>query len=111
MRRPCFHGKSITYRQLDTRSNKLANLLIARGVGRGDVVGVLMDRSIEMVVSMYAALKAGAAYVPMDPAYPAHRLQIMAEDAQPKVILTEASRADELRDADGNPGRRPRKHF
>jgi non-ribosomal peptide synthetase component F/methionyl-tRNA formyltransferase len=92
-----FHGKSITYRQLDTRSNQLANLLIARGVGRGDVVGVLMDRSIEMVVSMYAALKAGAAYVPMDPAYPAHRLQIMAEDAQPKVILTEASRADELR--------------
>jgi non-ribosomal peptide synthetase component F/methionyl-tRNA formyltransferase len=93
-----FRGTSITYRELDTRANQLANLLIARGVVRGDVVGVLMDRSIEMVISMYAALKAGAAYVPMDPAYPAHRLQIMAEDAQPKIILTEPSRADELRE-------------
>ena len=91
-----FRGTSITYREFNARANQLANLLIARGVTRGDCVGVLMDRSSEMVLSMYAALKAGAAYVPLDPAYPAHRLQMMAEDAQPKLILTDAGRAAHL---------------
>ncbi len=91
-----FRGASITYREFNARANQLANLLIARGVTRGDIVGVLMDRSTEMLLSMYAALKAGAAYVPLDPAYPAHRLQMMAEDAQPKLILTDAGRAAHL---------------
>lgn len=91
-----FRGESITYRELAARANKIANLLIARGVNRGDRVAVLMDRSIEMVVSLYGVLKAGAAYVPLDPAYPSHRLAIMVEDAQPTIILTEASRAGQL---------------
>jgi len=91
-----FRGTSITYREFNARANQLANLLIARGVTRGDSVGVLMDRSTEMVLSMYAALKAGAAYVPLDPAYPVHRLQMMAEDAEPKLILTDAGRAAHL---------------
>ena len=88
-----FRGECVSYRQLNARANQLANLLIARGVKRGDLVGVLMDRSVEMVVSLFAVLKAGAAYVPMDPAYPPHRLAIMVEDAGPAVILTQASRA------------------
>jgi non-ribosomal peptide synthetase component F len=91
-----FHGTRITYREFDAYSNQLANLLIARGVAKGDLVGVLMDRSIEMMIGLYAVLKAGAAYVPMDPAYPAHRLEIMAEDAEPKIILTETERAAQL---------------
>ncbi len=91
-----FHGTSVTYREFDAYSNQLANLLIARGVAKGDLVGVLMDRSIEMMIGLYAVLKAGAAYVPMDPAYPAHRLEMMAEDAEPKVILTESDRAAQL---------------
>ncbi len=91
-----FRGESVSYRELNSHANRLANLLIERGVKRGDLVGVLMDRSVEMVISLYGTLKAGAAYVPMDPAYPAHRLAIMAEDAQPKVILTEASRVGQV---------------
>jgi non-ribosomal peptide synthetase component F/methionyl-tRNA formyltransferase len=91
-----FRGASVTYRELNARANQLAHLLMARGVTRGDVIGVLMDRSIEMVIGMYAALKSGAAYLPLDPAYPVHRLQTMAEDAQPKIILTDFSRAAHL---------------
>jgi non-ribosomal peptide synthetase component F len=91
-----FRDQSISYRQLNLRANQLANLLIARGVKRGDLVGVLMDRSWEMVASLYAVLKTGAAYVPMDPAYPSHRLQIMVEDAGAAVILTQESRAAQL---------------
>jgi non-ribosomal peptide synthetase component F/methionyl-tRNA formyltransferase len=91
-----FRGASISYRELNLRANQLANLLIARGVKQGDLVGVLMDRSVEMVVSLYAVLKAGAAYVPMDPAYPSHRLAIMVEDAAPAVILTQASRVAQV---------------
>jgi non-ribosomal peptide synthetase component F len=91
-----FHGQSVTYREFDASTNQLANLLIARGVAKGDLVGVLMDRSIEMMISLYGILKAGAAYVPMDPAYPQHRLEIMAEDAEPKLILTEPARAAQL---------------
>ena len=91
-----FRGEAVSYRELNSRANQLANLLIERGVNKGDLVGVLMDRSIEMVISLYATLKAGAAYVPMDPAYPAHRLAIMAEDARPKIILTESSRVGQV---------------
>ena len=91
-----FRGQRISYRQLSRRANQLANLLIARGVKGGDLVGVLMDRSVEMVVTLYAVLKTGAAYVPLDPAYPAHRLAIMVEDARPAMILTQTSRLDQL---------------
>jgi non-ribosomal peptide synthetase component F/methionyl-tRNA formyltransferase len=91
-----FRGEPLSYRQLDERANQLANLMIAGGVQRGDLVGVLMDRSTEMVVSLYAVLKTGAAYVPMDPAYPGHRLAIMVEDAHPAVILTETSRVEQI---------------
>jgi polyketide synthase PksN len=91
-----FRDQSVSYRQLNLRANQLANLLIARGVKRGDLVGVLMDRSWEMVASLYAVLKAGAAYVPMDPAYPSHRLEIMVEDAGAAVILTQESRVAQL---------------
>ena len=91
-----FHGQSISYRELQARANQVANLLVARGVKRGDLVGVLMDRSTEMVVSLWAVLKVGAAYVPLDPAYPSHRLAIMVEDARPALILTQAARIEQV---------------
>jgi non-ribosomal peptide synthetase component F/methionyl-tRNA formyltransferase/acyl carrier protein len=91
-----FHGQSISYRELQARANQVANLLVARGVKRGDLVGVLMDRSIEMVVSLWGVLKVGAAYVPLDPAYPSHRLAIMVEDARPALILTQAARIEQV---------------
>src|ERR1700740_213045 len=65
-----FHGRQLTYTDLYQQSNKLARLLTDDGIKTGDVVGLAMDRSPEMVISLLAILKTGAAYVPLDPEYP-----------------------------------------
>jgi amino acid adenylation domain-containing protein len=82
-----FEGERITYRELDARSNRMARYLRARGVGGEVLVGVMMERSVEMIVALLAILKAGGAYVPLDLAYPARRLQFMLEDAGVRVLL------------------------
>ncbi|MBN8471529.1 non-ribosomal peptide synthase/polyketide synthase [Corallococcus exiguus] len=84
-----FEGHTLTYRELDARANQLAHALIARGVGPEVRVGLLMERSLELVVALLATLKAGGAYVPFDPAYPAQRLSWMLEDARPAVLLAQ----------------------
>ncbi len=84
-----FEGERLTYRELDERANRLACLLQARGTGPNTLVGIAMERSIEMVVSLVAVLKAGGAYVPVDPEYPADRIAHMLEDANPPVLLTQ----------------------
>ncbi|SFJ64597.1 non-ribosomal peptide synthetase [Thermoflavimicrobium dichotomicum] len=76
-----------TYKELNRRANQLAHALQKRGVSSGDVVGICMERSPELVISVLAVLKAGAAYVPMDPAYPQERLAYMMADAEVSVIL------------------------
>ena len=81
-------GAEITYRELDARSNQLAHLLRRRGVGPGGLVALCLEGSIDMVVAMLATLKAGAAYVPVDPDYPAQRIALMLEDAQPAVVVS-----------------------
>jgi len=81
---------SITYRELNEASNRLARQLQTAGVCLGDRVGVSVDRSIEMLVALYAVLKSGAAYVPLDPAYPAARLAHMASDADVRCVLVSA---------------------
>ena len=75
-------GKHLTYRELDDRANQLARFLEANGVTPEQPVGVMLERSLELMISMMAVLKAGGAFVPMDPEYPADRLAIMAEDAE-----------------------------
>ncbi|MDN3295050.1 amino acid adenylation domain-containing protein [Streptomyces ficellus] len=70
---------SYTYGELNERANRLAHWLLARGVGPGSVVGICLDRSPELVVTLLGALKAGAAYAPLDPSYPAERLRLMTE--------------------------------
>jgi amino acid adenylation domain-containing protein len=87
-------GAMLTYRELDTRANQLANRLVELGVGRETVVALALGRSAESVMSSLAVLKAGGAYLPLDPAYPAERLAFMLNDAQPRVLITnsEASR-------------------
>jgi natural product biosynthesis luciferase-like monooxygenase protein len=88
-RRACvFDGQALTYRELNAAANKLARQLQSMGVKRGDLVGIKVPRSIEMLVSLLAVHKAGAAYVPLDPTYPAERLEFMAEDARLRVLLT-----------------------
>jgi amino acid adenylation domain-containing protein/non-ribosomal peptide synthase protein (TIGR01720 family) len=79
----------LSYAELDERANKLANHLQRHGVGTDSLVGVCLERSVEMVVALLGVLKAGAAYVPLDPAYPAARLSYMLEDADVSVLLTE----------------------
>ncbi|MBO9623885.1 MAG: LLM class flavin-dependent oxidoreductase [Sphingomonas sp.] len=81
-------GRSISYAELDARSNRLARHLAALGVGPGGLVGLSLDRSIDLPVALLAIHKAGGAYVPLDPAYPAARLKHMIDDAKLPVIVT-----------------------
>jgi len=83
--------RTMTYAALDAQANQLAAHLHALGAGPGDLVGLFMDRTIEMVVGLLGILKSGAAYVPMDPAFPAERLGFMAEDARMPVIVTRST--------------------
>lgn len=80
----------LTYAELNERANQLAHYLRRCGVERGARVGISLDRSIEAIVGLYAILKAGGAYVPLDPVYPRERLNMMIEDAQVKIVLTQA---------------------
>jgi amino acid adenylation domain-containing protein len=86
-------GDSITYGELDKRANQLANYLITLGVGRETIVGLCLERSPESVMSALAVLKAGGAYLPLDPAYPSERLLFMLNDAQPRVLITRSDLA------------------
>jgi amino acid adenylation domain-containing protein len=73
---------TLTYHELNTRATRLAHALRSRGVGRGQRVGVCVERGADMLAAVLGILKAGAAYVPLDPSYPEDRLRFMAEDAQ-----------------------------
>ncbi|MFN8439524.1 MAG: amino acid adenylation domain-containing protein [Caldilineaceae bacterium] len=81
--------KSLTYAVLNRRANQLAHYLVALGIGTGAKVGIYMERSQEMIVAILGVLKAGAAYLPLDPTYPPERLQFMLEDAAVQLILTQ----------------------
>jgi amino acid adenylation domain-containing protein len=87
-----FKDQRLTYRELDERANQLAHYLIVSGVRPGALVGVMLDRSLEMLVGLLACWKAGAAYVPLDPNHPSERLGYILSDAQVQVLLTESSR-------------------
>jgi amino acid adenylation domain-containing protein len=88
--------ESITYDELDKRANQLANYLISLGVGPETIVGLCLDRSLESIICALAVLKAGGAYLPLDPAYPAERLLFMLNDAQPRVLITRTELAGKL---------------
>jgi len=89
-------GQSLTYRQLDARSNQMARYLAERGVGPDRLVGLYLERSVDIVVALLATHKAGGAYVPLDPAYPRDRLAHMIDDSGLKVILTQSSLARDV---------------
>src|SRR2546421_13003077 len=84
----CFEQEQLTYRQLNERANALAHYLQTLGVGPEVMVGVCMERSLELVVSLLAILKAGGAYVPFDPKYPTERLAFMRDNAQIGLVIT-----------------------
>ncbi|WNI20542.1 non-ribosomal peptide synthetase [Streptomyces sp. ITFR-16] len=79
---------TLTYRELDDRAEALARRLAAQGIGTEDRVAVALPRTHHLVVALLAVLKAGAAYVPLDPDYPAQRLSYMLDDASPRLLLT-----------------------
>ncbi|HSG39319.1 MAG TPA: amino acid adenylation domain-containing protein, partial [Thermoanaerobaculia bacterium] len=92
-----FQARRLTYRELDHLSNQLAEALVGRGVGPEARVGVCLERSPEMVAALLAVWKAGAAYVPMDPAYPQDRLAYMLDDAGISLLLADAATPEALR--------------
>jgi amino acid adenylation domain-containing protein len=90
-------GVSLTYDELDTRANRLARLLIARGAGPETLVAVAAARSVELVVALLAVVKSGAGYVPVDVTYPAERLAFVFADARPVCVLTTEAESDAVR--------------
>ena len=84
-----FGDQELTYRETDHRVNQLANHLVDQGVSPGDLVGVCVDRSVEMFTSVMAILKAGAGYVPLDPSYPIDRLAYMCKHANVKLVVSQ----------------------
>ncbi|MEU4477584.1 amino acid adenylation domain-containing protein [Micromonospora sp. NPDC023966] len=93
------HGdRALSYRELDEAANRLARVLLRRGVTREDRVGVCLPRTPELVVALLAVLKAGAAYVPLDPAYPPARVAFMTADSGMRLVLTRADLADRFPD-------------
>ena len=88
-----FEGEHLTYAELDRRANRLAHHLIGRGVGPDDRVALLLPRGAELVVAELAVLKAGAAYVPVNPDDPAERIAFLLADSGARVVLAPAGQA------------------
>ena len=91
-----FHDEHLSYAELNTRANQLAHYLQQVGVNVEIPVGVCLNRSIDMVVAVFAILKAGGVYIPLDPQYPAERLICILDEVQPSIILTDSTLIDEL---------------
>ncbi len=93
-----FDREQLTYQQLHCRANQLAHYLRGLGVGADALVGICIERSIDMVVGLLGILKAGGSYVPLDPDYPAERLDYMLQDAGVSVLLTQQKLVERLPD-------------
>ncbi|WP_375773015.1 amino acid adenylation domain-containing protein [Archangium gephyra] len=91
-----YEGQRLTYAELNVRANQVARALQRLGVGVGTLVGLCAGRSLELMAAMLGILKAGAAYVPLDPTYPPERLALMVEDSGVPVVLAQPELADEL---------------
>ncbi|NEW06399.1 amino acid adenylation domain-containing protein [Paenibacillus sp. SYP-B3998] len=85
-----FESKQLTYRELNQQSNQLARTLRIKGVEVGQLVGIMVERSLEMIVGMFGILKAGGAYVPIDPEYPEERIHFTLEDSKVKWLLLQS---------------------
>ena len=89
-----FEGRQTTYRELDERSNRLANFLRRRGAGRDVPVGICLRRSPDLVAGLLAIMKAGAAFVPLEPSLPPAQLAALLAEARPSVLITESGLLD-----------------
>lgn len=84
-----FKDCHVTYAELDRRSNEVAAILGNKGCGAGDIVAVILDKSVEMIISLVGILKTGAAFLPVDPHYPQERIQYVLDDSKRKIVITE----------------------
>lgn len=84
-----FEGQSLSYHELNARANRLASVLRAKGVGPECIVGLMVERSFEMIVGILGIMKAGGAYMPLDPDYPEDRIRYMLEDSQAGIVLAQ----------------------
>jgi amino acid adenylation domain-containing protein len=91
-----FEGQQLTYRELNTRANQLAHRLRSLGVRPDSLVGISMHRSIDLIVAILGVLKAGGAFLPLDPVYPADRLRYMVEDSSVGIVLTHQALAQAI---------------
>ncbi|WP_338730763.1 non-ribosomal peptide synthetase DhbF [Bacillus subtilis] len=91
-----YEDQALSYAELNERANRLARMLISEGVGPEQFVALALPRSLEMAVSLLAVLKAGAAYLPLDPDYPADRIAFMLKDVQPAFIMTNTKAANHI---------------
>jgi amino acid adenylation domain-containing protein len=91
-----FKGQSLTYADLQQQANRLANLLIQQGVQRGDRVAIYMKKSLKAVVALYGIMKAGAAYIPLDPFMPVDRLKQITADCEVRHLITEKSQQKQV---------------
>ncbi len=91
-----FESETLSYRELDSRSNQLAHHLRALGAGPETIVGLCVERSFDMVIALVGILKAGAAYLPLDPDYPQERLAFMLADAKAPILVTQSALRDRL---------------
>ncbi|UCD34366.1 MAG: amino acid adenylation domain-containing protein [Nitrospiraceae bacterium] len=91
-----FEERQLTYGELNSRANQLAHYLRKHGVGPDTLVGICVERSLEMVIAILGILKAGGAYVPLDPAYPEERLAFMLDDMQAEILISESGRRGKL---------------
>ena len=83
-----FEDQKLTYRELNERANSLASYLRSQKIGRNDIVGIMVNRSLEMIISILAVLKSGACYIPIDPEYPQDRIEYMLNNSNTKLLLT-----------------------
>lgn len=91
-----YENQELNYAELNERANRLARMMISEGVGPEQFVALALPRSLEMAVGLLAVLKAGAAYLPLDPDYPADRIAFMLKDAQPAFIMTNTKAANHI---------------
>ncbi|MGI8965339.1 MAG: AMP-binding protein, partial [Limisphaerales bacterium] len=100
-----FEGKKLTYRELNQKSNQLAHYLRQQGIGPESLVGMCVERSLEMIIGILGILKAGGAYVPLDLAYPKDRLAFILEDSAVPVLLTQEKLLNQIPDLTGKNGK------
>ncbi|MCW1242733.1 amino acid adenylation domain-containing protein, partial [Bacillus pretiosus] len=92
-----FEDKKLTFRELNERANSLAKELRYRGVKADSIVGIMIERSLEMMIGIMGVLKSGGAYLPLDPSYPRERIEYMLDDSKSEILLSETSLLDKVR--------------